>query len=116
LLLDEHGRAPEHLRAVLVGGAACPAALRAEAEARGWPVLPTYGLTEACSQVATRRPGDPPGDDCGPPLPGVELRIGGGGAIEVRSPALFTDYLPAPARPARDVDGWFETGDLGFLD
>ena len=56
-LLDRvEGAPPASLRAVLVGGAPAPPALMARARQRGWPVFATYGLTEACSQVAVEQP------------------------------------------------------------
>src|SRR5690606_9150628 len=54
------------------------------------------------------------GSGSGEPLPGVELRIGEGGAIFVRGPTLFDGYLGQPS--PFDAEGWFETGDLGRLD
>lgn len=44
---------PASLRAVVVGGGSLDPALYAAARGLGWPLLPSYGLTEACSQVAT---------------------------------------------------------------
>jgi acyl-CoA synthetase (AMP-forming)/AMP-acid ligase II len=101
---------------VLLGGATASAALLDAARARQVPVLPTYGMTETCAQVATVPPGLPadPANGCGPPLPGVELRIAGG-RIEVRGPTLFSGYEP-PAGPPFPADGWFATRDLGRLD
>ncbi len=115
---------PPTLRAVLVGGAACPKNLATLAHERRVPLLPTYGLTEACSQVATRRYAerfDPQeGNAVGPPLPGVELRIAevdaasGTGALEVRGPTLFSGYAGEPESDPRAE--WYRTGDLGYLD
>ncbi|MBL9039596.1 MAG: AMP-binding protein [Archangium sp.] len=90
------------LRAVLIGGAAMSPELSALARARSLPVLQTYGLTEACSQVATERPAEADGTTSGPPLPGVEVRIVDG-EIHVRGATVS-----APE--------WFATGDLGELD
>ncbi len=45
--------APKNLRAVVVGGGALDSHLYAQARALGWPLLPSYGLTECGSQVAT---------------------------------------------------------------
>lgn len=105
------GPPPPTLRAVLVGGAAAPPALLADARARGWPALATYGLTEACSQVATQRaPGDP---GCGRPLAGVDVRIASDGAIELRGPTLLARYVGGAPHDER---AWFRTSDLGALD
>ena len=51
-LLDAGARPGARLRAVLLGGAAATPDLLEEARAAGWPVRATYGLTQACSQVA----------------------------------------------------------------
>ncbi len=136
-LLRTTGRPPSSLRAVLVGGAAAPLERMAAARERGWPVLATYGLTEACSQVVTERPGESSGG-LAAPMPGVELAIGedaarravsavsstGGageaGSIWIRGPVLFDGYLDdepgAPLERPFDADGWFDTGDLGAVD
>ena len=107
---------PSAFRVVLLGGAAVSAGLLSEACGRQLPVLPTYGMTETCAQVATVPPGLPPDavNGCGPTLPGVELRTTDG-RIEVRGPTLFSGYLGAAGTPF-DPGGWFATRDLGRLD
>jgi len=105
---------PAYVRAILVGGAALTAHLRAEVTARGWPILATYGMTETSSQVATQAPGDAPAAGAGRPLSGMEVRAVGG-VLQVRGPGLFTRYVPSGERE-RTSDGWFETGDLGHVD
>jgi O-succinylbenzoic acid--CoA ligase len=110
--------APPSLRAVLIGGGPCPSGLLAEAVARGWPLLPTYGLSETCSQVATQPPGWLPADGggAGPPLPGVEMRIVAG-EIQIRGPMVCSGYLPEAVHATPfTADGWLRTGDLGRLD
>jgi O-succinylbenzoic acid--CoA ligase len=130
---------PASLRVVLLGGARAPEPLLDRAQAAGWPVLATYGLTEACSQVATQRPDKdgrgPSGDaGCGPPLPGMELRSAGvvtgaasagaptAGEILLRGPSLFSGYLQLEGASLRferavfDACGFFATGDIGLLD
>jgi len=64
----------------------------------------------------------------GPPLPGVSIRItdpengseldrGEIGMIEVRGPNVFQGYWKLPERTATEFrDGYFITGDLGFID
>lgn len=113
LAADGHGRLGR-LRALLVGGAACPSELRREARARRVPLLTSYGLTETCSQIATQRAGAehrPESLDSGEALPGVELRAQNG-VLEVRGPMLASGYLGEPFAP----EAFFRTGDLGELD
>src|SRR5690606_8955190 len=96
-------------------GAACSERVLARAVSRGLPLRTTYGLTEACSQVTTAiRDVRGPEDGSGEPLPGVLLRIGESGSIQVRGPPLFDGYLGMPS--PFDAEGWFETGDLGRID
>jgi O-succinylbenzoic acid--CoA ligase len=110
---------PKALRAVLVGGAALSSAVLERSRARGVPVLTTYGLTEACSQVTTTKAGTWPNTrdglvSSGAPLPGVELRLGDSARIGVRSKTLCSSYFDAPA--PFDADGWFMTEDRGYID
>jgi O-succinylbenzoic acid--CoA ligase len=126
-LLDEAaGRPPPPgLRVVLVGGGPLSAALLRRARRAGWPVCPTYGLTEAASQVATLYP--PPGEDwrpglVGAPLDGLAVRIGapgadGTGLVEIRGPMVTVGYAsPEGPRGIGLADGWLATRDLGRLD
>ncbi|MCP4658925.1 MAG: AMP-binding protein [bacterium] len=109
---------PAHLRALLLGGAAASPGLLAEAADRGWPVLTTYGLTEACSQVATQRYGTVQRGElgCGELLPGVEARIRDG-VLELRGPTVMSGYLPAAgAGVGLDPEGWLRTGDRARFD
>jgi O-succinylbenzoic acid--CoA ligase len=115
------------LRGVLVGGGPVPPRLAERARAAGIPILLTYGLTEACSQVTTERPGQADGLTAGPPLPGLEVRIldAGGkelapgveGSIAVRGPTLMRGYLEDPPGTEEVLrDGWLHTGDVGQWD
>ena len=92
------------VHAVLIGGGPMGAPLLARARAMGLPVLQTYGLTEACSQVTTERLGEADGQTAGPPVPGTEVRIVDG-EIQVRGPTV-----------AGGEGRWLATGDLGSLD
>ncbi|MDQ6774813.1 MAG: AMP-binding protein [Actinomycetota bacterium] len=97
-LLDAGLEHPPILRWALLGGGPIPPGLVSRARAAGVPVASTYGMTEACSQIATR----------GWPLTGVELRVAADGELLVRGPTV------APG--ALGPDGWLHTGDLGTLD
>lgn len=118
LALEPPFAPPASLRAVLLGGAPARAALLDRAAARGLPVITTYGLTEACSQVTTSAADRPSraAEGVGRPLPGTELRVVAG-ALQLRGPTLLTGYLePGGLRDPRDPEGWFATTDLGRLD
>ena len=111
------GSAPSALRALLIGGGACPPALLERALTRGYPVCPTYGLSEASSQVATATVTETRVDatTVGRPLDGVELRIDERGEILVRGP-LLAEARVGTDRGLTDGEGWLHTGDLGRLD
>jgi O-succinylbenzoic acid--CoA ligase len=96
-LLDAGLREPPTLRWALLGGGPIAPALLARAAEAGVPVAPTYGMTEACSQIAT----------FGWPLPGAEIRIAEGEVV-VRGAMVSAGALAH--------DGWLHTGDLGELD
>lgn len=110
-------RPPAALRAVLLGGAATPPALRARAAQRKVPVLATWGLTEACSQVTTQALETVQRGElgCGRPLGKMKVRVRSG-TIEIRGPQLLSAYLPAGTPSPLDAEGWFVTGDTGRLD
>jgi O-succinylbenzoic acid--CoA ligase len=97
-------------RCVLLGGGPAVEGLIDRALDGGVALAPTYGLTEAASQVATLPPGEArrrPGS-AGPPLLPTDVRIADDGTILVRGPTV------APGMAA--ADGWLRTGDLGRLD
>jgi O-succinylbenzoic acid--CoA ligase len=130
LLEARAGRgAPSELRVLLLGGAAASPELLARALALGYPVCPTYGLTEATSQVATAAPPLRGASRASTmrPLAGTEVRLlceegsvaspGQVGEILVRGPTVMQGYLHRPDDSAAALrDGWLHTGDVGLLD
>lgn len=103
------------VRAILVGGGPMGPALLARARAVGLPVLQTYGLTEACSQVCTERLGEADGTTSGLPLPGLEVRVvGEGGAL--CPPDVVGEILVRGPTVAPALGPWLATKDLGSLD
>jgi o-succinylbenzoate---CoA ligase len=124
LELDPPVPPPTHLRAVLMGGAAASSTLLERAGGLGWPVLTTYGLTEACSQVTTQEYGTVNRGELGAgrPLSGTEVRIDHEGQILVRGPTLMSGYLTGHGLATGRLDrpflagGWLPTGDHGRLD
>jgi long-chain acyl-CoA synthetase len=112
--IERAGVAP---RALFVGGAPLPAGTIESYAELGIPVYQGYGLTETAPLVTANSPGhDRPGS-VGRPLPGTEIRVDASGELLVRSPAVMAGYWQdAGATAAVLVDGWFATGDLGFVD
>jgi long-chain acyl-CoA synthetase len=85
-----------------------------------------YGTSElpviACNEIEAARL-----DTVGRPVPGVSLRIvsldggeelspGAVGEIQVRSDSVMAGYLPNEATAQAFSDGWYRTGDVGYLD
>ncbi len=104
-LLDAGLAHPSKLRCALVGGAPAAPELLRRAAAAGVPVAQTYGLTEACSQVTTQRPGETTAD-AGVPLFCTRVRVADDGEILVRGLTVA----------GTDPDAELATGDLGRLD
>jgi O-succinylbenzoic acid--CoA ligase len=88
---------PDRFRTIVLGGAAPPADLPANA-------VTTYGLTETGSGVVYD----------GRPLDNVEVRIGPDGEVQLKGPMLLRAYLDGT--DPKDADGWLATGDLGHID
>ena len=108
-------RAPRSLRAVVVGGGALSESPRVRAAGLGWMLLPSYGLTEVASQVATAKIGE---DFTGwlTLLPHVQARAGEGGVLELCGTSLLTGWMVFDSEgsaswedPKRD--GWYRTND-----
>jgi len=124
-ILEDRGErpAPPQLRCVLLGGGPAPASLTLHARKLGFPIAPTYGLTEATSQVATRAPDDAvPGAGLRP-LFGTEVRVVDGedcdvpdgepGELLVRGPTVMRGYVDDRAETAEALrGGWLHTGDV----
>ncbi len=93
-------------KAILLGGAAAPAGLLAEARAAGARVITTYGMSETCGGCVYD----------GMPLAGVSVDISDDGRIRVAGPVLFSGYRLRPDLTAAALDGgWFMTSDLGLI-
>lgn len=119
LTLTPAWRPAESLRALLIGGAGMSVPLLRQAEERRLPVLTTYGMTEACSQIATTPFGTFPhvaGStvSAGRPLGGVELAFDADQRLKFRGPTRCNGYL-GEALPL-DTDGFLLTEDRGYLD
>lgn len=111
-LVQSGAKPPKSLRAVVVGGGALSEDLYRAGIARGWPLLPSYGMTETCSQVATAAAGAPNLLL----LDHVEARVESDGRLAFRGPSLLTGYATENGLADPKVDGWFVTEDLGGVE
>lgn len=77
-----------------------------------------YGSTETGFLVAVQRDGQIKPGTAGLAIEGVELKFTPQREILVRSPGMFKEYHRNDAKTsqATDTDGWFHTGDAGYLD
>jgi len=120
---------PKTLRMILLGGAAATPDLVTRAQALGAPIATTYGLTEACSQVATQTPDmtQHKPASVGRAVPFASLRVvdnkgrdvpqGTIGEVWVSGATVMQGYYDdaEATRKALRV-GWLRTGDMGYLD
>jgi long-chain acyl-CoA synthetase len=111
------------LRLLVSGGARLERETEERLEALGWMVLSGYGLAETASLFTGNRPNAHRPGSAGRPLADGEVRIAhpdeqGIGEIELRGSSITKGYLNNPEAngAAFTADGWFRTGDLGFID
>ncbi|MBW2527355.1 MAG: long-chain fatty acid--CoA ligase [Deltaproteobacteria bacterium] len=103
------------LRFAISGGAPLGADLAQWFYAAGILILEVYGLTECCGGATINRPERFAFGSVGQALPGVDVRIGEGGEVQIRGPNVMRGYWrrPAETTAALDDQGWLHTGDLG---
>jgi malonyl-CoA/methylmalonyl-CoA synthetase len=114
--------AAKNVRLFICGSAPLLESTFGQFEARtGQRILERYGMSEAAIITSNPLNGERLAGSVGFPLPGVELRIGGGedtGVIEIRGPSVFSGYWWMPEKTAEEftADGFFITGDVGRQD
>ena len=83
----------------------------------GVVILEGYGLTETTAPATVNLATKSKIGTVGPALPGVSVRLGDDGEIQVRGINVFKEYWRNPEATAAAFDGdWFLTGDLGSFD
>ncbi len=105
------------LRLAVVGGAALDPALARTFIGLGLPMLQGYGMTEASPVISVNRDDDNVPESVGPPLPGVEVRLGAGGELLARGRNVMLGYWKndEATRAALTGDGWLRTGDIAEI-
>ncbi len=122
LFATVHHRLGPSLRVLVSGGARLDPEVARDFFRLGFTLLEGYGLTET-APVATFTPlAKPKLGSVGVPIPGVEVRVvkpdaAGVGEVAVKGPNVMQGYDANPQATADAIrDGWFSTGDLGYLD
>ena len=122
-------RRPKQLRSFLCAGAPIPPVLiERAARELDLKVCSLWGMTESLSSTLTEpeRAAEKSSSTDGRALEGVEVRVidfdgkplplGQTGRLMVRGAQLFMGYYKRPDLPTFDAEGWFDTGDLAYMD
>ncbi len=81
------------------------------------PIQEIYGQSEDTGPTSFNSPGKTRYGTVGTPIPGVEVRLGDDGEIQVKGPNVFLGYYKDPDATAATLDGaWLRSGDLGAFD
>ena len=105
------------LRLSISGGAALPPKVSRLFIALGLPLVQGYGMTETSPVVSVNRVWNNRPSTVGPPLEGIQVRIGEQNALLVKGPSNMLGYWNNPGATAAimDKDGWLNTGDTASI-
>jgi long-chain acyl-CoA synthetase len=105
------------LRVVFSGGAPLSKDLAEFFWSIGVPIYQGYGLTETSPVLSSNYPQNRVGSS-GKPIPNVAIRIADDGEILAKGPCVMQGYYKSQdsTREVMTEDGWFRTGDIGYLD
>lgn len=110
------------LRLVIIGGAPADPKILKAFDDFGIITLQGYGLSETAPVVAAENVKVKKNGTCGPAMPSVTIEVvdkdeQGIGEIRVKAPSVMLGYYEMPEETAEVLkDGWFYTGDLGYID
>src|SRR5436190_9935732 len=104
------------IQLLISGSAAAPIWVLEFFDAIGMPILEAYGVTENAVPVAANTPAQRRLGSVGRPLPPNVVRISDEGEVLVKGPAVFSGYLDDSSTARFTADGYYCTGDVGYLD
>jgi long-chain acyl-CoA synthetase len=105
------------MRLAIVGGAALDPQIAHAFIGLGLTLLQGYGMTEASPVISVNREGDNDPDSVGPPLAGIEVRIGADEELLARGGNVMLGYWrnDAATQAAIDAEHWLHTGDIAEI-
>ena len=106
------------LKLAISGGAALSPEIAHMFIGLGVPIIQGYGLTETSPVVCVNRPESNVPASIGPPLPGIEVKIGDDAELLTRSRCVMRGYWQDEdaTRAMIDGEGWLHSGDQATLD
>ncbi|WP_456456034.1 AMP-dependent synthetase/ligase [Thermovibrio sp.] len=112
-----HEKVGKSLRFMISGGAKLSEEVWKDFEAMGFNILEGYGLTETSPLISVNRPNKKKIGSAGLPVDEVEVKVSEKGEILVKGPNVMKGYYNKPEETEKVIkDGWFYTGDLGYID
>lgn len=118
-LIDSKLKPDESLKVSLIGGGFVDDKLMIAADKLGWNPYRVYGSSETASMITAISAGEikiKP-QSVGKPINNVEIIISNDSEILVKSKSLFKKYLDDEKETqAKTIDGYYHSGDLGFID
>jgi long-chain acyl-CoA synthetase len=105
------------LRLTVVGGAALDPVIARTFIGLGLRMLQGYGMTEASPVISVNREDNNDPESVGPPLPGVEVKLGPNGELFARGGNIMQGYWrnPEATRASVDAEAWLHTGDIAEI-
>ena len=117
LFKDIHSIFGGKLEFIVCGGALLDEKYVKEFRDFGIDILNGYGMTECSPVVASNKKDDNRAGSVGQVLPGVQVRISDEGEILVKGDIVMRGYYNNEEETKKVfIDGWFKTGDLGYID